>query len=102
MSYTRGTPGHGLRIPPPRHFKILVDKHYQLSYLCCMRDRQSAWGTNVEQVAVRVPEGTLARAEALIDVWKGRFEGMGVTKAVILRAALLRGLSALETESCQK
>jgi len=53
-----------------------------------------------EQVSIRVPGGTLARAEALVPVLNDapEFRVLRCTKSAILRLAILRGLEALEAE----
>jgi len=53
-----------------------------------------------EQVSIRVPEGTQARAEALVPALNEapEFKVLRCTKSAILRLAILRGLEALEAE----
>lgn len=51
---------------------------------------------NDEQIALRLPQEWLTRADALRDVIAK--PGVGVTRSDVLRAALARGLQALEEE----
>ncbi len=53
-----------------------------------------------EQVSIRVPEGTQARAEALVSALEPtpEFRLVRCTKSAILRLAILRGLELLEQE----
>jgi hypothetical protein len=51
---------------------------------------------NDEQIAIRLPKEWLARADKLSDFIAK--PGVGVTRSDVLRAALARGLDALEEE----
>ena len=53
-----------------------------------------------EQVSIRCPGGTLARAEALVQAMNDapEFKALRCTKSAILRLAILRGLEAFEAE----
>jgi predicted DNA-binding protein len=51
---------------------------------------------NDEQIAIRLPKEWLARADKLSDFIAK--PGVGVTRSDVLRAALARGLDALEDE----
>ena len=52
---------------------------------------------NEEQVSIRLPKSVLKRAEKLAA--DPEHEALGVTRAGVLRLALLRGIEALETEA---
>ena len=52
--------------------------------------------TDSVQLAVRIPEGWLARLDALVP-WIAR-PGVATTRTDSIRAALARGLDALEAE----
>jgi len=58
--------------------------------------------TNDAAVNLRLPSSALARAEALVDDLAAdsmlRASARGVTRSVVLRLAVLRGLDSLEAE----
>ena len=59
--------------------------------------------TKDESTTLRLPEGTLARAEALVPTmqdWPG-MRAARVSRSTVVREALLRGLDALEREAKQ-
>jgi len=59
---------------------------------------------NKDEVFLRLPEGTLDRAEALIaDIKKHpALQAARVSRALVLRLALLRGLDELEREAKER
>jgi len=52
---------------------------------------------NEEQVSIRLPKALLKRAEKLAA--GPEHDALGVTRAGVLRLALLRGIKALEAEN---
>jgi len=54
-----------------------------------------------ESTSLRLPEGTLARAGALVAFLKSRptLRAVRVSRSAVLRIALLRGLDELECEA---
>lgn len=52
------------------------------------------------QVSIRLPKELLERAEGLVEVLRKNPDNvlLGLTRATVLRLAILRGLDALEAE----
>lgn len=52
------------------------------------------------QVSIRLPKELLERAEGLVDALRKNPDNvlLGLTRATVLRLAILRGLDALEAE----
>lgn len=66
------------------------------------RDVPRPPSANDSSVALRLPEAWLQRAESLREFLASRLgPGGEVTRSDVLRAALARGLEALETERAQ-
>ena len=61
-------------------------------------DYHSRIMVNEKQVGIRVPAGTVERAQGLTPLLAARHPAMRVTWTTVMREALLRGLSALEAE----
>lgn len=54
---------------------------------------------NTEQIVVRVPKDLRDRLKALIPSLALAIPGVSVTETDVIRAALLRGVEALETQT---